>query len=320
MKNQSYIIAAILIIISISIHGFGKDRHLSLQSPVVDIESKIWDFSQTDESNIHPVYRTYGDSLISEIYNGCRHWYGFRNDSTFYLGEETRFYKTMLDTPVPTAAFANPQLIGADSCTAKGVYYKSFAIGHTGSYESIYPLAGRLFISSGKSINATAITEHRRIVSWLISDTLPEGITKTTEYFRTRWFVDGDPLPIALQYTENMLQNDRVISSASQAFIVSSEEINTDNTDDMTTLQQALDNADIAIADGTVRIKGDFPENTILTLFISNIGGNQFHQNPLTAAPNGIYLECRLPYMPPGQYILTISAGTPSSRKIVITI
>ncbi|WP_300905395.1 hypothetical protein, partial [uncultured Duncaniella sp.] len=57
------------------------DRRLSMESQKVDAEGTVWDFSQSERADRCPMYRSYGDTLVAEIYSGCRQWYGLRNDS-----------------------------------------------------------------------------------------------------------------------------------------------------------------------------------------------------------------------------------------------
>lgn len=320
MKTLLQIIVIPILFSSFPLHGEVEDRRLPMQSSKVDVEKTVWDFSLSEESVRTPLYRVYGDSLIAEVYAGGRQWYGLHNDSTFYLGEETRFYKTLVNEPIPTSAFNTPLLSGRIDYEAEGLYCKSFALGLDGNYESYYPVKGKLIIGEGHEFVADAVTECRRVVSWITTDTIPALLTKTQEFVRTRWFVAGDHLPIALQISETVLHDGHQISSETVTYCMRHDDIHKSEDDGREAINNAIANAQITVSGGIVRIEGDFPPDVELIMHVSNIAGSQFHQEPIGASFNGSLWEIPLPVLPPGQYILTISAGTPSNRKIPVTL
>lgn len=320
MNPWVQISVTVSVVMAVSFFGMADDRRLSMESQKVDAEGTVWDFSQSGRADRCPMYRSYGDTLVAEIYSGCRQWYGLRNDSAFYMGEETRFYKAVPETPIQTSAFGNPLLLGREDGGTRGVYCRTFALGQDGSYESLYPIRGRLVLAEGNAVSADAVTERRSFTEWLVSDSLPDGLKRTRETVRTRWFVAGDTLPVALQITENVLHNGRKVSSVTSAFIVPASEIAMNEESLREAVQDALDNARISLSGSMVRIEGDFPADVNLTLHISDIAGSRFHHEPLGATLNSELWEIPLPALPPGQYILTVSAGTPSNRKITVSI
>ena len=85
-------------------------------------------------------------------------------------------------------------------------------------------------------------------------------------------------------------------------------------------IQQALDNADITYENNVIRINGFFPSDTRLKLYISNFQGSLFHLEPIEVMAEGKNTEIRLPSLSSGQYIVTISADTPTGRKIIVNI
>ena len=124
-----------------------------------------------------------------------------------------------------------------------------------------------------------------------------------------------------MQITEKDFIQDKERSSETYAYHLVADDIPiSDEIRRNTEIQQALDNADIVYENGIIIISGDFPTNTALTLYLSNIQGSRFHQQPLENRTDGFPTEFHLPDLPPGQYIVTVSAGTPTNRKVIINI
>ena len=80
---------------------------------------------------------------------------------------------------------------------------------------------------------------------------------------------------------------------------------------------KSIDMAEIHIDNSLISISGTFPTALTLLLSITNIQGNSLHQVPLEMAEGENLKQVEIPSMPPGQYIMTISSGTPVSRKVV---
>ena len=57
----------------------------------------------------------------------------------------------------------------------------------------------------------------------------------------------------------------------------------------------------------------------MLMLSVSGLMGNGLIQEELTADETGVY-DMTLPSLATGQYIITVSAGTPVSRKTVLNL
>ena len=103
-------------------------------------------------------------------------------------------------------------------------------------------------------------------------------------------------------------------------FILSSEFENINEKIKNVNIQQLLDNAEIKYDNGIIKIESNFPQNIRLVLYLSNPQGGIFHQKPIENFTDNNTTEFHLPSLPPGQYIVTISAGTPTDRKIIINI
>ena len=168
-------------------------------------------------------------------------------------------------------------------------------------------------LAEGDTMPAVAVREIRSYHRWLVSATLP-GLSR--EVTRTRWFLEGMRLPVVLQITDITSDSTGVLRSYTEAYRIDSNDL-----EDILTpadrLQQALRDADITVESGMVTVSGAFPEGTVLMLSISGLMGNGLMQRELTCDGEGV---CRmsLPSLNPGQYILTVSAGTPANRKVII--
>ena len=321
MKRATQVIVIFLCCSVGKIYGT-TDRELTVRSAPVDIKSNIWEFSQESSTSgmTYPFYRQYGDSLITEIWQNNRQWYTIKGDSAMYVGEETRFHKAFYETPIPTSAFGNIWLADDRAADARGRYYHTIELGQEGTYTSSLPVKGKIFFGE-TVIPAVAVTEIRKFTSHIGPDSITICSIGTKEVSRTRWFVDGDRLPVAMQITEKDFIQDKEISSETYAYHLVADDIPiSDEIRRNTEIQQALDNADIIHENGSIIISGDFPTNTTLVLYLSNIQGNRFHQQPLEGITEGLTTQIYLPDMPPGQYIVTISAGTPTDRKVIINI
>ena len=304
----------LLLLCSLILSGF-TDVRLSKRSSAVDPESKVWDFSDGKDADDGPLYRVYGDTLLTEYFDGIRQWYGFRGDTTFYLGEESRLMKVLPQDTVFTAAFGNSSLFGVHAEHGRGMFCRQFPLGTDGIYRTELPVKGSLILSEGDTIEAVAVREMRSYQRWLNSDTLP-GMHR--ELMRTRWFIDGIRLPVALQITEITSDSTNVINSFTVAYTIDSGTLDLQLTQEQI-IDRALQNAEITVENGRVSIRGSFPEGTVLMLSVSGLMGNGLIQEELTADETGVY-DMTLPSLATGQYIITVSAGTPVSRKTVLNL
>lgn len=293
------------------------DRILMRRAVPVNTEEKVWDFSQNELTDRGVRYRLYGDSLMAEIYGGTKQLYELRGDTVRYIGEESRLMRLSPESPLLTSAFGGkaPQSILNENRT--GHYCKTFALGQHGSYESSLPTAGILIAGNGYEIPVTAVTERRRFSEWMVSDSLAEAGETIRECVKTRWFTEGDMLPVAFQITENLIFNGRNIKTESEAFILPVEDLDLSDKLLEHIIQKSLDKAEIRVEDGYISIGGEFPPAVSLTLYISNIQGSSLHQIPVDMSDGDNIRQIEIPPMPSGQYILTVSAGTPVSRKVI---
>ncbi len=304
----------------VNLYG-NTDRWLSMEADPVDTESNKWNFNSISQTESRPFYRLYGDSLIIEIWHGWRQWYAINGDSALYLGEETRFHKAFSKNPLPTSAFGNMWLAGEEPNDARGHYYHTLELGQEGNYKCSLPVKGEMVVENNNVIPAIAVTETREFLSHIGHDSLSTESSVLKEISRTRWFVEGDILPVAMQTTEKEFIMGAEISSETHTYLLDLTEIPVDE-DGMRRkeIQQALDNAEITYDNGIIKVNGSFPMNTILRLYLSNVQGGLFYLEPIEVSTEGMSTELRLPPLPSGQYIATISADTPTDRKIIVTI
>lgn len=208
----------------ITLSTIGEERRLSKRCASVDIEKKEWFFSFVEETESAPFYKVYGDSLVTEMLEGHRQWYGLNKGSATYLGEETKRFKVMLDYPVPTYVFSKSDSESSDKYLPIGHPRKLVLFGMSGIYESYIPETGYIYTTEGEKIVAKAVTERRISSSRLLSDTIPVGIVPSREDITTRWFAEGDMLPIAMQRSSSVLENGRRVSTETVTYIADLEE------------------------------------------------------------------------------------------------
>lgn len=313
------------IITIFSIVAIGKaysanDRILSVETETIDVNNEIWNFIKISDTTSGPLYRFYGDSLITELSEGTRQWYSVRKDSVFYLGSETRFHKNHTQEPLPTSAFGNIWLAGMDTTFIVGHYYHTLGLSYHEIYKCSLPTKGKIVIGNECVIPAVAVTETRIFNPCVNCDSISNTNLTTKKIIRTRWFVDGEFLPVAMQTIEKDLLQSKEVYSNTHTFILSSEFENINEKIKNVNIQQLLDNAEIKYDNGIIKIESNFPQNIRLVLYLSNPQGGIFHQKPIENFTDNNTTEFHLPSLPPGQYIVTISAGTPTDRKIIINI
>lgn len=320
MEKRFYIIAITLSAVSIATAYGTVDRRLSMETGIVDVKSNRWDFEGPLETDACPFYRMYGDSLIAEFWNGGRQWYAVRGDSVFYLGEETRYHKTLTQNPIPTAALGNMWLTGRDTTRTDGHYFHTYSLTQDGIYECTPPIKGEMIIGDDQTVPAVAVTESRKYTSYIWADSLHSTALISKEIHRTRWFIGDDPLPVAMQATIKEFSHGKEISSESKTFLIPMDDLLSMEETQIGKLQQALDNAEIIYNNGIIKIMADFPQSVRLQLYLSNIQGSVSYQDVLDVIPHSEDVIFRLPSFPPGAYLITLSAGTPTDKKFLINI
>lgn len=308
------VIAFLLLNVASGVWGFTDTR---LKCSVTPVESQrgIWDFSEQTLVDDGPVYRSYGDSLVAEYYDGVRQWYAFEGDSTFFLGSESRLMKILPNAPIPTSAFGNTILSGAYAESDTGRYCRYYRIGNKGAYRSYMPENVKITLAENDTINAMAVTETREYYQWFITDSVaPLHVTDT----RIRWFVAENPLPVALSIAEARGDSTNIISYHSVTYCIEGDEIRKLKFSG-DAVDKVLANSTITFHDGTLTIHGDFSADLQLSLFVTDIRGNLAYETTfITTGDNTVHEQ--LPPLPPGQYVATVSAGTPVNCKAIITV
>lgn len=297
------------------------DRKLSIETETVDVTHNSWKFIRISDTTSGPLYRIYGDSLITEVWNGDRQWYSICRDSVLYLGSETRFHKVQTQKSLATSAFGNMWLAGNNTTDALGHYYHTLGMSQNLNYMCSRPISGEIILNDEYVLPAVAITETRVVTRHIINcDSFPDVELTTKKTVRTRWFIKGDHLPIAMQTSESEIIQDKELYSDTHTFILPLDRNNIDDKIRHIYLQNLLDNAEIKYDNGIIQIADYFPGNTCLYLYLSNLQGGVYHQKPIEVLTSNYITEIHLPFLPSGQYVITISAGTPTDRKIIINI
>ncbi|MDE6009538.1 MAG: hypothetical protein K2G90_10075 [Muribaculaceae bacterium] len=293
------------------------DRILPVCCLPVDTRKTVWTFreSGTSEQNEGPLYRMYGDTLLTEIFGGKRQWYAFRGDSCLYMGEESRLMKLAPAEPIPTSAFCHQLLGSVVEEKDSGIYCKTYPLTRHGTYESELPVKGELRNGDGISLRVKAVTEIRRVTEAPDSATGAEE-TVVFERRRTRWFCAGDTLPIAMQSEERVFVNDTPVRELTSTFIMSAEDFadTAAGNDPEDVLQKVR-----AVLDGDrLLLKGDLPEDMTLSVVLSDIQGMPVMETSLTTGSEWRGAPLTVPPLRPGRYILSIGTGG-AVRKIFLT-
>ncbi|MDE6267049.1 MAG: hypothetical protein K2M07_06860 [Muribaculaceae bacterium] len=311
---KKYATIFLLTACSLLLSGF-TDTRLGIRVSQVIPDADIWDFSRGEAIDDGPIYRSYGDTLLTEYFDGNRYWYRFQSDSAFYIGEESRLIKVVPQDTILTAAFGNHSLFGNKEEHGRGTFCRHIALGTTGEYKTMPPVYGKIVLAEGDSLPAIAVQERRKYNEWIGSDSLP-GLSR--EVIRTRWFIEGVRLPVALQITDITGDSTRIINSYTVAYTVETDDLESVIPEKLKE-ERALRNAAINVENGRITVQGSFPAGTGLTISIAGIMGNGLLQRQVETNDAG---ECTilLPSLSQGQYMLTISTRTPVSRKILFNI
>ncbi|MDE6753513.1 MAG: hypothetical protein K2J82_02760 [Muribaculaceae bacterium] len=319
MKKISLIL---LIYASALIFNINADRILPVRCLPVDIDRKVWSFietdTDTDNEGIHPIYRVYGDTLLTEVLNGKRQWYSFSADSCYYLGEESRLIRMKPSAPIPTSALGHFMLGSLKEERDSGSYCRTYSLEGKGTYESLLPVEGEIRAGDNKTLKAKAVTEIRRMIDDGDGiDDIKDRARTVTENIRTRWFVAGDPLPVALQSTERIFIGDTPSQSVTNTYILDTEEI-------LERYEMSDSDSDIlesitAVFEGNIlRIGGTLPPDINLQIVLANIQGIPVMEAVIDVREDWQGSELTVPPLIPGRYVLSVGSGG-SVRRIFLT-
>ena len=134
------------------------------------LENAEWDFSHCRlvDDGARTSVRVYGDSLMSEIFDGRRFWYAL-GDSVYFMGEEDRLTSIILEKPAFITS--TPLLFGFNNpgvgFEAKGLGGgRQFGVCERGSVEFISSTRpGVLILAPGDTINEVLMSRERRFVT-----------------------------------------------------------------------------------------------------------------------------------------------------------
>lgn len=312
---KKIVIASLAFEVMVLLCAFTDTR---LENRVTPVESErgVWMFLDVSEAEFPPVYRMYGDTLLTEYHDGERQWYAFEGDSAFYRGQESRLMKLVPEDRIPTSAFGKYYMSGVYQEVDSGRYCGRYAVGNRGFYRSSAPERVRAVFVENDTVDAVMVTEERVYDRWFIADSLGAGRVVSS---RTRWFIDGFFLPVALSMSETLSDSTGVISRSSASFCMDFDGVEFAPVSRESRIDLALTAAEIRVENGTVTIGGAFPEGTTLRLHVTDIRGNSVWESEVDHGIGSVY-RCDLPSLPAGQYVVTVSAGTPVSRKVIVTV
>lgn len=301
-----------------------------------------WDFSQNGliDDNARTSVCSYGDSLLSEIYEGRRYWYNTSIDTLSFLGEEDRLTSIVLAAPAHVAS--TPLDFGINNA---GVGFEArgegagrrFDIRERGRLEfasSTRP--GVLILSPGDTIENVLLTRERRhVTATFPDDSLSRASHLIVELYR--WYdIDGcvSLIPIALQrtiYKSQSLSSDAVPSS-SVAYLPETAGVgrrqNNDDCSDKNDLEPdaieaALETAVITCDGRTVSVSVDMPQSGLtLSLDIVDAAGRLYlHESCISSgATDEMSLDCS--GLRAGQYLAVVSVENitvvPKKKLVII--
>lgn len=293
------------------------DRQLPVRCLPVDTQKTVWTFipEDTEEHGNAPLYRMYGDTLLTEVLDGRRQWYSFSADSCFYAGEESRLMKLVPSHPIPTSAFGHFLLGSVTEECDSGIYCKTYPLEENGTYESLLPINGELRNGEGISLRVKAVTEIRRN-TWTPDSIREEEETVTAERRRTRWFCAGDTLPVALQTEERVFVNDSPVRESIGTYIISAEEL-TDKSA-RSDPEDVLEGLHAVLEGDHLLLDGEVPAGTVLQVSLSDIQGIPVMETSLTAEDGWTGTALSVPPLRTGRYVLSIGASG-SVRRIFLT-
>lgn len=320
MRRSRSTVFVILVLAFLSASAIGRKLDRRLQ--IIDLKGDGWCIAERgDEKGNGPVYRIYGDTLLCEVFDDVRLWYGIKRDTVMYLGEESRHYDFRLSVPVPTSSFSlNPGLSGEDSSYSTGFVYTTLPAEREYVHTGGEPVRGHLVLEDGRKVAATAVTEKFSYVQSYLID--PEKPVRTREVHRsvTRWFLPGDCLPAVYQITEVTDMGDgSEPEEFTEAYSVDFETAPLDEDRDLDN-EWIIDAVNVYVSGGRLVVTGDFPDNVNLEVSISTVSGTVCHTYPSVSNVSNRDIEFLLPSLPAGNYIVTVSAGSPVSKKQFVTI
>lgn len=300
------------------------DRVLSVKCGAVEsvrntVEGPVWKFKSVERENITPMYMVYGDTLTAEIYNGTRQWYRHIGDSTYYIGEESRYHKVTTEFPLLTTSFGNRIHGNVAYDFSSGDLFLTYALEHCGTYDACLPQIGTIITPMGTSVRSEAISEIRRFKESVCHDSIENTENIIKEVKKTRWFVKGDHLPVALQIEENYYNEDSRILSNVHTFIVDQDDLKIERSLQYD-VQVLLDEAAISVKGGRLKIEGKFPAQTEIMLYISTLAGFHMFQNAVITGDPESPVEVALSDLPVGEYMLSLSVEQKYTRKVLIRV
>lgn len=303
--------AAVFTVIAVS----GEDRRLEYSCGAVSASGAEWDFTDPEKVSGGVVYRMYGDTLLAEVEGGRRLTYMIRNDTVFYSGEQTRTMRTSPGIPVPTGAFSQATHAGLTAASDTGMRYKRLYVSKEGEYETSLPVRGTIIAGDGLRIPAAAVTETRNYSTYQSADTLQGKGTLHTVEIRTRWFVSGDPLPVAYQYTEKITDSGKPVSEKTLTYLCDFGDIRLPSPE-TELLRQAVERLDVRYENGRLHVSGESGTSGEITLAVTTLQGTAVTAITATLSEGSNHMEKELPALPYGRYILCVSAGDIPVRKI----
>ncbi len=291
------------------------DRLLSVRCLPVETSDGPWILRAVEDSDDAdcPLYRVYGDTLLTEVFMEWRQWYSTRNDSCHYLGGESRRKRLTPTAPIPTSAFGKRSLGSVVEENDSGEYCRTYTLGSHGTYESTLPVEGELTFPGGVTLRAKAVTETRRMGN---EETPDEEMTRESR--RTRWFVGNDPLPVVLQVEERVIHPGGVVNLTSIAYTIDSGDSVFTEEKVEPSAEEILGNLEASLIGNVLRLWGDVPPSTQFEVSLADIRGMGVAVTLVETGTDGEVRELRLPALTEGRYVLTVRLRE-AERKMLLT-
>ncbi|MBP3536319.1 MAG: hypothetical protein J6J93_02130 [Muribaculaceae bacterium] len=297
-----------------------------------------WDFSNqwiVDDKARMSVC-TYGDSLLTETFDGRRFWYEICNDSLLYSGEEDRLTSIFLDSPAFVTRLpldAGKENVGTDFVASGSGGGRRFDVSERGIlFFSKSPRTGIMIAAAGDTVgNVLLVRERRHVAASFPDDSVSYDSRLITETYR--WY-DSEGIatlvPLAIQRTVSAvsLSNDTsVVSSA--AYLPercgqrqkASTYKPTDAVDDKA-LESALNASTVSCDGTTVAIRTSIPyAGLTVTADIMDAAGRLYLHESMLSDGTGMTIDIDCSGLRSGQYIAAIGVENTSvapKKEIII--
>ena len=302
------------------------------------LQNTVWDFSRQNAAfdNARMSVSMYGDSLLSERFDGRSFWYCTRDDSLSFIGEEDRLTLINLNKPAfiaPIPLNFNILNCGMEFVAGGHGGGRQFDIYERGTLEfASSSRPGILILSPGDTIpDVLAVRERRDVVATFSYDADAPSQHLTVETYR--WYSASGMttlLPLAVQRTASTGRNGSE-RTYSMAYLPSNEDIditsrNSGGADEkilaFAAIEAALQDAFVTLDGRTITGHFCMPQSRLtVTLDIVDAAGHLYmHKSSISSGENDeIKIDCS--GLRIGQYIAVIGVegmNLESKKQLII--